>query len=71
MLPEPTAAATRPLRWERQLVCWLARRHARADGADRPSLEHFRRARRTLREQERLNAAEADARRLETEHHNA
>ena len=57
----------RSQRWERQIICWLARLHARADGHTRPGLEHYRRARSTLRHQERLNA-EAAAERAQEEH---
>lgn len=54
---QPNAhVAPRSARWERQIIAWLARHHARAEGRDRPSLHHFRLARATLRQQERLNA---------------
>lgn len=54
-----SCAPPRSARWERQIIAWLARHHARAEGRTRPSLHHFRLARETLRRQERLNAEAA------------
>lgn len=63
-MPTIPHAPPRSARWERQIIAWLARHHARADGRARPSLHHFRLARETLRQQERLNAIAAAEREL-------
>ena len=65
MTTADTPVVARSQCWERQIICWLARLHARADGHTRPGLEHYRRVRSTLRYQERLNAETAAERKQE------
>lgn len=65
-MPSTDDTSARSARWERQIIAWLARQHARAEGYSRPGLQHFRQARHTLRRQERLNA-EVAAERLAVE----